>query len=433
MPPRHLLLLIILLALTACSEKEGAAPRAPSLGEAFVGPIQMTVRQDIPLHSATVATLKHGDRLELLQARRRFIKVRTSQGTEGWVDGRYLITPQQMTELQQLSEANKNTASMGKAKVFELLNMHSEPSRSSPSFYQLAEGAVVDVIGYRVAPKIVGEAPPTPAALIPPKPIPVRKKKGKGKEKEKDKLTSALPPPPTPRVPDNLRELSYRKPVEEGFRPEDDHRRPNDPPKPPNEDWSLIRSKDGRVGWVLSRMVQMMVPDDVAQYAEGHRITSYFLLQEVQDEELKKGHWLWTTVTKGGQPYQFDSFRVFIWNSRRHRYETAYIERNVIGYHPVSVRHTRRKINKDEEDVPEFSVILAAEQGGCVKKTFAFEINRARLIGREPIGCPAPTGTAPADSKDGGPSPVKPPDENKSFSTRVSEKLSSLKSKLSRQ
>ena len=54
-----------------------------------------------------------------------------------------------------------------------------------------------------------------------------------------------------------------------------------------------------------------------------------------------KNNWLWTTITKGGQPYDFDSFRVFVWSLRHHRYETAYIERNVVGHYPVEVIECR--------------------------------------------------------------------------------------------
>ena len=73
----------------------------------------------------------------------------------------------------------------------------------------------------------------------------------------------------------------------------------------------------------------MAIPDDVAQYAEGHRITSYFALSDVRDGDAVKHNWLWTTIASGDHPYDFDSFRVFTWSLRRHRYETAYIQRNV--------------------------------------------------------------------------------------------------------
>jgi hypothetical protein len=43
------------------------------------------------------------------------------------------------------------------------------------------------------------------------------------------------------------------------------------------------------------------------------------------------------TPYKDGLPYDFDQVRVFTWNVRKHRYETAYRMRNLQGYLPVHV------------------------------------------------------------------------------------------------
>jgi hypothetical protein len=51
----------------------------------------------------------------------------------------------------------------------------------------------------------------------------------------------------------------------------------------PADDWSLVRTSGGQSGWVFTRRLWMAVPDEVAQYAEGHRIVSYFSLGEVRD------------------------------------------------------------------------------------------------------------------------------------------------------
>jgi hypothetical protein len=92
----------------------------------------------------------------------------------------------------------------------------------------------------------------------------------------------------------------------------------------------------------------MAIPDEVAQYAEGHRIVSYFSLGSVRDGDQQKDTWLWTTVGDGHHPYDFDSFRVFAWSVHRHRYETEYIERNVIGYSPVEIQPVRFSGGNDE-------------------------------------------------------------------------------------
>ena len=119
----------------------------------------------------------------------------------------------------------------------------------------------------------------------------------------------------------------------------------------------------------------MAIPDEVAQYAEGHRITSYFPLGQTRDGDAVKSNWLWTTITKGGQPYEFDSFRVFVWSLRHHRYETAYIERNVVGHYPVQV------INAGE--LPSFSVVVEGQDGHLYRKTYSFDSYRIHQVSRE--------------------------------------------------
>ncbi|MEP6538858.1 MAG: SH3 domain-containing protein [Bryobacteraceae bacterium] len=363
-----LLLLIGICGLTACKD-EPKGP--PSIGEAFAGPIALNLREEVSPNSKIVATLKHGDQLEILQTRRRFVKVRTATGKEGWTDTRQLMTPEQIKELRDFSKSAAKFPSQGLATTFGTLNMHSEPSRTAPSFYQIAEGSSVAVVGHRLAPRV---APASAAAPPPPKPAAPSKRKKAGKEKKE----AALQPPPTgppPKLPPNWLALSKTNaaPAEElEPKPAAAPPKPEPPPAPVHlEDWSLVRTKDGKAGWVLSRMLTMSIPDEVAQYAEGHRITSYFPLATVDDEGVEKKHWLWTTTSANGQPYDFDSFRVFIWALRRHRYETAYIMRNVKGYYPVEV---------STGSSPSFSLIMENDDGKRYLYKFAFEVNRARLV-----------------------------------------------------
>ncbi len=340
----------------------------PSLGEAFVGPATLTLRQELAPKSTVSATLKHGDKLEILEYRRRFVKVRSEQGAEGWTDMRQLLTPEQMAGLRHMAESVAQHPSHGAASAYEPLNMHFEPNRASPSFWQIPENVKVDVIGHKLTPLV--QPAPVAAPVAAPKPAPK-------KRKSKEQAQTKIPPPapgPAPKPPGNWLALSV--PKEDAEEPE----KPKVELKPagpvPSDDWSLVRTKDGKVGWVLTRMLSMAIPDEVAQYAEGHRITSYFPLGQVQDGDTVKNNWLWTTIVKGLEPYEFDSFRVFVWSRKHHRYETAYIERNVVGHFPVEVSNT--------SSVPSFSVVLEGNDGGLIRKTYTFEGYRIRMVKREP-------------------------------------------------
>ena len=368
--------------LASCSPEP---TRTSSIGEAYVGPSTLNLRQELSPKSQVSATLKHGEKLDILEYRRRFVKVRTGQGAEGWTDTRQLLTPEQMAGLQHMAESVSQYPSHGAASIYEPLNMHFEPNRVSPSFWQIPENQKVDVIGHKLTPR-VQPAPPEP--LRAPKPAPQKRK-----TKERPGQTKLPPPPaaPAPKPPANWLALSV--PKEEAEEPE----APKAELKPagpvPSDDWSLVRTKDGKVGWVLTRMLNMAIPDEVAQYAEGHRITSYFPLGQVQDGDTVKNNWLWTTIVKGLEPYEYDSFRVFVWSKKHHRYETAYIERNIVGHYPVEVSATG--------DVPSFSVVLEANDGSLYRKTYTFDSYRIRMVKREPynprpaVETPKPIANAP--------------------------------------
>ena len=82
-------LLAALFLLTGCST---GPPRAPEIGEAYAGPAVLKLRREIDLRSPEVVAVAHGDRLAIVGRRRRFVKVRTASGVEGWTDMRQLLS-----------------------------------------------------------------------------------------------------------------------------------------------------------------------------------------------------------------------------------------------------------------------------------------------------------------------------------------------------
>ena len=356
MPLKFPLTISLALALSAC----GTAPeRDPAIGEAYVGPATLNLHKDIDPKSPAAAVVHHGERLEIVGQRRRWYRVRTPKGAEGWTDDRQLLDTAQMKRLRALSNGAADLPSQGVATSFDVLNVHTEPNRLSASFIQVKVGEKFDVIAHRV----IARGPMPKRQLVAPKPKIEKKSK-------KVKASSLLPPPPPP-VPPSPPPDWVALSKERSLIPEE-----NQPPAA-RDDWPLSRPQSGQSGGVLTSRVYMAIPDEVAQYAEGHRITSYFPIGSVEDNGEKKNIWLWTTAMSLGEDHDFDGYRVFSWNIRRHRYETAYIQRRERGFFPVLVKPG------------EFSVCLEREDGVRVRKMYTLTGNSVRAAGERPCEKPA--------------------------------------------
>jgi uncharacterized protein YgiM (DUF1202 family) len=402
---------VLVLFLASC---ERTPERLPPIGEAFVGPAVLKIRSDIPLQSAVVATVKHGDRLAIVQRRRRFFRVRTSSGAEGWTDERQLLAAEDMQRLKDLAARAAKMPAQGQATSFGSLNVHTQPARQSPSFLQVKEGEKVDVLEHVTSPR--ADLPRKP--LLPPPPPKKAAEKKPPKEVKYPPLTAIKPPGP----PADWLDLSKSEPAEADEEPLQDEapakeQKPQKIEKPvATDDWSLVRDGSGQSGWVLTRRLSMAIPDEVAQYAEGRRIVSYFSLGEVEDGDQKKRNWLWTTIADGVYPYDFDSFRVFIWSLRKHRYETAYIERNIRGHAPVVIQDVELAAPRGKGDTaaakyPGFSICFENKDGLRHRRNYAFITNVVRSAGEQSCEmAPAETVVAQAPLPSGG--PEQPPKES---------------------
>jgi uncharacterized protein YgiM (DUF1202 family) len=372
-----LLSLTLLLGLGGCGKDSG-----DTLGYAYVAPESLNLRRELTQKNNAVAVLKHGDRVSIVDVRRRFVKVRSAKGDEGWVDSVQLLSPEQMDQLRRDAQRAVTMPSQGTAWVFESLNIHLEPNRKSPAFAKIPEGGSVSVLAHKIVPK--NSDAPKPPILVSDRPQPPSRRQ----RKEKQTRSAHLPPRPTPpKAPENWQELSAER--IDGAESTADIKAKKDQDatekkaaelKQPVvlEDWSLVRTKANQSGWVLSRNLVMSIPDEVAQYAEGKRISSYFDLGAVPDEEKGVKHnWLWTTASSV-QPYDFDGWRVFLWNRRRHRYETSHRQRDVEGYFPVH-------LDPPDPNVfgRSFKLITKDDDGKFRRRTYIFDGTRVHLMGTE--------------------------------------------------
>ena len=75
--------LLVLVTVTAWFFR----PKRELLGEAYVSEKSVTLWSGVAQVREPIGFLRHGDRVDTLAKRNDFVKVRTSSGTEGWVDG----------------------------------------------------------------------------------------------------------------------------------------------------------------------------------------------------------------------------------------------------------------------------------------------------------------------------------------------------------
>ena len=287
------------LAVSGCS---GVHP--PLLHEyVYVVAKQTFLRDRVAAVSNRTGTVDNGQRLQVLEHGRRFLHVQTDKGEQGWIDEKATASQKIYDEFEALDAHHKADPSVASAVVRDEAYLHALPGRDTDKLFRLAEGDKLVLIRRATLPK--AGPPQAKAARAAPSTAP-----------------PALPKATPPKAGD------AQPPAEADA-------------GPPMEDWWLIRDAEGRTGWLLSRMMDVDAPDALTRYAEGQRIVGAYVLARVVDPEIEgdnKDAPEYVTVLspfKNGLPYDFNQVRVFIWNVKKHRYETAFRDRNIEGYLPV--------------------------------------------------------------------------------------------------
>lgn len=257
------------LAITTACQRE---PDITTLKLAFVARKSVEVIAALSPESQVVATLRLGSKVKIVDRRRRFVKVQTKSGLEGWIHRSKLVTSELQELMSQLREQTKHFRTQGRAHAFQALNIHLEPYRWSPTLYQLEPDEGVSILRHQLVERLphepqLGSPPPSPTGL---------------------------------------------------------------------DDWYLVRTTGDQPGWVLTTGVYSGIPDEVKQYAERRRITAYLPLGAVTTTSgTIKTTWLWAQSRLAKKPYDFSIVRVFQWNQKARSYRTLRIERNLQGYLPI--------------------------------------------------------------------------------------------------
>ena len=114
--------------------------------------------------------------------------------------------------------------------------------------------------------------------------------------------------------------------------------RPGVPP-PAVDVWIKIRTMPDEVGWILGSVLDYDVPEAIGGYMEGSNYTSIKTLKTIQDPDIGPITWYVVGERRPGAPPEvaFDGIRVFTWNLKKHRYETALRLKGLRGAYPLVV------------------------------------------------------------------------------------------------
>ena len=291
---------MLALWLSACGHGRGRVQEI-----AYVSTPQAILRDHVAAVFSKTGTVKNGDRVQILERERRFARVRTASGAEGWIEQRSLVPQQVYDGFQKLAQQEQGAPVQAAGTTRNDTNIHLDPGRETEHLYQLNQGFKVSILKRAVAEKTV------PGAIAKPT---------SGSRGESSKAVAPI-----------------------------------------MEDWWLIRDPDGHVGWVLARMVDLDVPLEIAQYAEGQRPVAFFVLDQVADGDKKVPQYLVVlTEPKDGLPFDYNQVRVFTWNVKHHRYETANSEHNLNGVLPVTISQE----NFDKEGMLPVFVLQVKDDDG---------------------------------------------------------------------
>jgi hypothetical protein len=315
---RKLLIAVPLLALVTLTAWI-FRPKHESLGEAYVSEKSVTLWSSMAQVREPLGVLRYGDRVDMLAKRNDFVKVKTTAGAVGWVDGRLLMDPalwQRCEELLKRAEGLPVQAS-GRTKV--ATNLRVEPGRTAPRLYQFGRRVPVEVVARAVADWAQASD---------------EKENSEPQETKKEDWFL-------------IRGLATRPPGETSARTavQPATTEPGDQTVP-------------IAGWVIARFLELGLPDPVREGASAANLRpiAWFELNRVEDPSGEKQQYL-LAAARGpeGQACDFSVVRVYTWNRKKSRYETAFIENELCGSLPI-------RIGKSATGQPEFRFVNADER-----------------------------------------------------------------------
>jgi hypothetical protein len=272
---------LIVGLMIAFAVREYRLHRRVALEEAYIGGQGATVWNSTAQIRSPIANLAYGEPVQVYQRDADYVLIGTSTGVKGWVSSVSLMDPDIWRRIALLSEETKAMSVQAVGHTSARANIHTRPGREAPVILQAPGESPVMVLQHAI---VANESRPLAAASN---------------------------------------------------------------PETSSDAWWLVRAnvKDvGEVsGWVLDRLISLDLPEPLPEYqsSEAMSIVAWFEINRAEDpssggyrpEYLVAG-------TRGSQdrgPCDFTLARVYTWSSKRHQYETAFLDSRLCGKLPVDV------------------------------------------------------------------------------------------------
>jgi SH3-like domain-containing protein len=302
--PCLLLLLIFSTAIigTACNRLQSSAEEL--LYETITTSRQNHIYERPALRTARLATIKEGERIQVLQEpRNRWLKIRTATGQVGWIETRDVLKRDYFDQWQELAPQIQQQPLQMQGDTLAEAYLRLQPGRDTVKVYKLSENQPVDIfaIAYTERPLPAGAA--------------------------------ALPPPPPVKKPvDNKAPLPGKK-GKKSRRSADNGKK--------YDTWYLVRTNQGAAGWMFAGLVSLRIPEEVARFAESKLITTWRNIGQVKDLEGNDRPSYLLLEREENAPRDFDRLRVLSWNRGRKRYDTTARISDVVGFLPLDFQPPR--------------------------------------------------------------------------------------------
>ena len=314
--PAFLLILVVLALASGCKRL-----RQEKHEFVYVSARQMYLHDRVAAVSNRVGQVTNGQKLEVLEHGRRFLKVKTEKDEVGWIEQRAVIDSDSYDDFAKLAALHKDDPVVATGSLRDDIYLHVSPGRNTDRFYLLPENGKVQMLMRGSVPKTASSAPAEPV-------------------KRPEKAT-----PSATKTTTTGSAAKQTAPAQASSAADAEQLETDEPETPlvPMEDWWLVRDNQGHTGWLLAGRIDVDVPDEIGQYAEGQRIVGAYILARVNDPQANvPNNQVPEYVTalsppKSGLPFDFDQIRVFTWSLKRHRYETAFRIHPIQGYLPVRV------------------------------------------------------------------------------------------------